>query len=72
MATYKIEKGVPLPAPREDSATGFMRRMEIGDSMVLDKPIGIVSRLAYQTAKGTGKKFTCRTVDGGVRVWRVQ
>lgn len=71
--TYSIEKGIPVPPivapsePKPDSLLGTLRRMEVGDSVLLEKrtSVGSMSKLP-------GKRFTSRTVDGGTRVWRVQ
>ena len=68
----KIEKGVPIP-PKTRGGKGYvlvLHKMEIGDSVVFPIPVGLASRNASATL-GAGN-FTCRTVEGGTRVWRLK
>ncbi len=69
-----IEKGVPLNTNRiHGNARYPWREMEVGDSfLVLERKITNFSAIANSACKRTGFKFTCRTVEGGVRVWRVK
>jgi hypothetical protein len=64
----KIEKGIPIPVKRGGVFIPF-DAMEIGDSILI-KGIGqsnVVSRLyAFRP-----KKFTTRSLESGVRVWRI-
>jgi hypothetical protein len=47
--------------------------MQIGDSfLVPDGSLSKVCNASYREWKKTGKKFTARVVEGGVRVWRVE
>jgi hypothetical protein len=70
-----IDKDVPAPGSRRTNPV--MRAassMDVGDSFVA--PQGMershLSALLSQLAKGTGRKFTTRQIDGGlVRVWRI-
>lgn len=73
-AALVIEKGVPLPSPRgrpfgSASIMGTMRRMEVGDSLLL--PGRKVTSLTSTIVQLRPLKYACRTVEGGVRVWRV-
>ena len=46
--------------------------MKAGDSFfVPGKPIASVSPLASIRGRTHDEKYTCRSMDGGVRVWRV-
>lgn len=68
---YEIEKNVPLPTTVERSKglTYTMRRMEVGDSILIEKGL---SALAHSVAKKLGdRKIATRTVDGKCRVWRI-
>lgn len=70
MDEIKIEKGIPL-------AWGFYKypfaEMEVGDSFLIpDMKIGRMGHIRKQAEMKTGFEFTCRTVPGGVRVWRVR
>ncbi len=70
-----IEKGVPLPAPKErrNGLRYPWADMEPCDSFFIpgataNSHTGLVSK-----QNRTGKaRFTLRAVDGGVRVWRVE
>ena len=65
----KIEKGIPISQRRGSGITEVMRKMDIGDSFVVDcsarNGIGAL-------AKNAGIKTTTRTIDGKVRVWRIK
>lgn len=71
---FKIEKGVPVP----NTAKGGGRvphypfaAMGVGDSFfVAGKTAATFSGTVAGWALRHNVKFMCRTVDGGVRVWR--
>jgi hypothetical protein len=70
----EIEKGIPIPPQRPWGHETIYpwRTMEIGDSFFISgKPMKQAGSLAAKAAARTGQKFTLRTVDGGVRVWRI-
>ena len=63
-----VEKGIPLPTPRNNIGTmDLLRAMEVGDSVLFPNKCtrAVLGRLP-------GKKFTTRSVEGGLRVWRVE
>ena len=62
----KIEKGIPLPIPRQRYPFATMK---IGESFFSDKS-GVQNLSSIYSKKGKAK-FTCRKVEGGFRVWRV-
>ncbi len=70
----KIDKNIPIPSPRGGSASMYpLDTMEIGDSFFIG---GVESRLLQIRIMGKAqtknpKKFTTRTVDGGIRCWRI-
>ena len=68
----KVEKGIPIPAPGNN--LGFTQALRdlknVGDSILLPRSISTASGLIAQM--GMQGKFTCRTVEGGVRVWRIK
>ena len=67
----KIDSGVPLPEKANATKYPF-REMAVGDSFfVPGKKSGDFSGQVAQAKKATGFNFTTRTLDGGVRVWRV-
>jgi hypothetical protein len=73
--TIAIEKAVPLPQqhrPTRSSKYPFAD-MEPGDSFLATdvKATTMYSSVArYVRSCGNTKKFTVRSVEGGVRVWR--
>ena len=69
---YKIEKGILIPPPVRRTKYPF-GQMEVGDSVfIADDGGGRVIAAACEYGKRHNKKFSCRTVDGGVRVWRIE
>ena len=75
--TFKIESGVPAPAPRfipKRKRKYPFDQMKINDSFFV--PNGKVNTISVSVAqfhqKNKPKRLTCRTVEGGVRVWRVK
>lgn len=68
---YKIEKGVPIPAPGRAVATivEVVRSMEIGDSFVANHP----PTTFYGAAKYNNMKVSVRKLEGGgFRIWRIK
>lgn len=61
----KIDKNIPIPPKRGRPKKYPFDEMEVGDSCLV-KTKGVLSR------RIDGKRFTTRTVKGGVRVWRVE
>ncbi len=65
----EIESSVPLPLKPSE----VLSKMEIGDSAFDEGSNSETSKLfavARKQPKRTGKKFTARSVDGGLRIWR--
>lgn len=66
----KIEKGFPIPASRR---TYPFDDLKVGESFfVKDVAIAKISGSRGKAEQRTGFKFVARTMDGGVRVWRIQ
>lgn len=76
--TYLIEKDVPTPSPRAiPTKNGFkypFAKMKVGDSFFSGvDPINRISvSLALFHKKNPTKRFTCRKVEGGARIWRIK
>ena len=74
----KIEKNVPIPKGTGKGAgkpTIYpFSEMEVGDSVFLDgqRTGGPAYLSAMQHGRMHGKKFSARSVDGGIRIWRIQ
>ncbi len=78
MVEFKIEKGIPLPTPRNTkgiSKFGF-HKMEIGDSILIGSKNmesgQKISQAAGFHGRANNKKFVTRKAEGGVRVWRIE
>lgn len=71
----KIEKGIPMPlSKRQGKYIKAVSLMEVGDSVLLNcKDTADNSVHAIRQAGRTiGFKMSARTMDAGVRVWRVK
>lgn len=69
----EIEKNVPIPIRHRYP----FAQLEIGDSFFISdgNPTNINSsrtQFVRTTEIGKGRQFTCRKVEGGVRVWRIK
>jgi len=70
MASIKIDKNAPLPAPR---VKWPFHEMEVGDSFLI--PAGqekACRSSAWTYGKKHGMKFAVRTEKKGVRIWRIE
>lgn len=70
---FEIEKNVEIPNTQMGRPLVYpLPSMEVGDSFFVEgKDVKSISPIVVSHSKKYGKKFTCRTVDGGVRVWRI-
>jgi hypothetical protein len=76
-SAFTIESEVPVPAPaigaRGRPSKYPWQNMQPGNSFFV--PNGTpksMYHLANRASKQYGHKYTVRTMDGGVRVWRVE
>jgi hypothetical protein len=67
----QVRCGLAVP-PRNPGKgyTSALRRLAVGDSVLLPKRIHQVAVIAK--AAGITGKYAARTVEGGVRVWRTK
>jgi hypothetical protein len=69
---YDIENAVKLPEPHLTKNKYPFSKMQVGDSFFVQSDT--FQCLPYKAAKNycsrTGKKFSGRLVDGGLRIWR--
>lgn len=63
----KIEHGIPFP---QKSVYPF-KAMEVGDSFFVPNPKKSIRAMASIAGTRHGRKFLVRSIEGGVRVWRV-
>lgn len=74
----KIEKGIEVGTVRkygrQSELTDALAKMDVGDSVLIKKNAESVSAKVCQWRDYHGRKerFTTRTQEGGVRVWRVK
>lgn len=70
MSDFKVEKGLRIPAAR---ARYPFAEMAVGDSFLVPQTRAHWARSAAQHwGAEHGVKFTTRSVNGGVRIWRVK
>lgn len=73
----EINDDIPLPPPGSSGGRKPIwpwKVMEIGESFLMPEDriaTNSAVRAASRAGKGTGRKFATRSVEGGVRVWRV-
>ena len=76
---YEIEGDVPIPKlgrPRDPNsfaqALRNLAKAPLGSSVYLpNSRMNTVYGRVVRAKDDTGAKFSCRAIDGGVRVWRV-
>ena len=69
---FKLERGLDIP-DRKTGPKYPYEQLELGDSFYLEG--GDLSKLCnanYREWRRTGKKYTARKVENGVRVWRIE
>lgn len=71
MAEYKIDKGIPIPPKGLAEIAATLEAMEIGDSALFPKKKGGYCGYTSNVKFRTGYEFVQRSVEDGVRVWRV-
>lgn len=71
---FDIDADIPVPTSRgaRSKFTKTALALNVGESFFVAgaKIVGIHADLG--TAKRHGYKFTARSVDGGVRIWRIE
>jgi len=81
MNKYVIETNIPMPIARRDQKgtglKGCLLKMNVGDSVFLPGKTMHYASGAIGNAKkqirldGGDANYSARTVEGGVRIWRV-
>ena len=67
----KIDNDVPMPSNYNSKYP--WKQMKVGSSFfVAARKISSINQARMNAEAATGFKFTCRTVDGGTRVWRIR
>ena len=69
----EIEKGFPIPVKEPQTAT--FSKMEVGDSIFIPNENGggrtVRNARTWGAADGRRIRFSAKSVDGGVRLWRI-
>jgi hypothetical protein len=66
----KIDKNIPLPGAHDETKTA-LSRLNVGDSFFVPN-LSISGRTTmYRLAKQFDVKLVTRSVDGGIRIWRL-
>lgn len=72
---YKIQKNIPIPTKMSTGRKSIypFESMDIGDSFAAPagKAKSVRSKVTKENKLGD-KKFTVRTIDKYIRVWRIQ
>lgn len=73
----KIEKNIPMPPSKRGGPRKYpFADMSVGESAFFEnQPAGSLSNpsvAAAQWGARNGRKFSARSIDGGVRIWRVE
>lgn len=63
MSAFKIDPGVPVPKAYQNGLAEVLRSMKVGDSFLAPRRVTNFTPMVP-------KKYTCRAVEGGFRVWR--
>ncbi len=85
MQLYKIEKGIKIPAVKQQGSNGkaspvaaTMQVLKKGESfLVTGRYVGKASKImrdfmSGERAREGKREFTSRTLDAGARIWRVK
>jgi hypothetical protein len=71
---WQIESDVPVPDTEKTSYP--FARMKVGESVFFERMDGYqrrrASSAAYAVGNRKGWKFSSRTADGGLRIWRIE
>src|SRR5690606_14294925 len=71
---FKVEKGIPVPPVKQGPYSRYpWLQMEVGDSFfVPGVEYSAFKQQPSNAGRRYGRKYASRSVDGGVRVWRVE
>lgn len=70
--SISVRSGIPIPPKRGGYFKYPWDSLDIGSSfLVANIKLSTISSVANRAAKRLGRKFSCRTTDEGIRVWRV-
>lgn len=70
----KIDKNIPLPKTRVPANAYPFDTLKVGESFLIPGKIAynVASYASVAKKRFPGKDFTCRTVAGGARIWRIK
>ena len=70
MAAYHIEKDIPLPTDEEAKMLETIRKMQPGDSVIIDDSDEAFQFYMAALCRGTGVFEKRRDTVGRTRIWR--
>ena len=72
--TFEISSTIPIPEPKRGRRPKYpWRQMNVGDSFfVPGRKTTFIAGIAWNQKNRYGTEWTCRAIDGGVRVWRIK
>ena len=76
---FKINNDVPIPGPHSvygTSRVAAVRALEVGESiffkgMVIKNAGTVIANAKRYSPEMFSRNYTSRTVEGGVRIWRI-
>ncbi len=71
---FKIEKDIPVAPIERDTSLYPWRNMEVGDSIIIERPEHQFTARSAASAYGKKHKmkFVSRKLPEGMRIWRVK
>jgi len=66
-----VSASASIPPKRGGNFKYPWNSLAVGDSFLVTVKIGVISSAAGRASKRLGRKFSCRTTDEGIRVWRI-
>lgn len=77
---HKIDTNIPIPSSRKDTRSYPFKELEVGQSfLVAQESDETKTQVRERTSaamtwakRSLGRDFCTRTVDGGIRVWRLK
>lgn len=71
----KIDKGIPIPNSHFNGKTSTLVSMAVGESFLVSSNQDEKQRwrnIIKQVQQTRGGRFATRTVDDGMRIWRIE
>lgn len=70
---FKIDKKIPMPGRAKNHSSKYRwSDLKVGDSVLLNTPSAGYFHAKKATKGLKPRQFKAKTVEGGVRVWRIK